>query len=153
MPRGVPNGGAVKGTHTKDALQAKAKAKQAHHEQLAAAIELVAKGKGLMAVVGMVEGCTLEQVKYAVRQATKKTPTRQAWVILTDLEMKRLVKWCIACARNDNPATETEVSDQVTKILQCRRLANRANRRECNVELSTAEKRIALEGGYLSMLP
>lgn len=150
MPQGVPNGGAAKGTHTKAALMSKATAKKAHHEQLAAAVKLVAEGQGLGTVVGMVEGCNLEQIKYAVKKATSKQPTRQSWAILTDMEMEKLVKWCIASAKNDNPAMESEVNDQVTKILQCRRLANRAKRRASNIELSTAETRIALQGGTLS---
>eukprot|EP00966_Prymnesium_polylepis_P073903 1715193-Prymnesium_polylepis.1 len=63
--------------------------------------------------------------------------------------MARLVKWCLACASNDNPAKEREVSEQVTKILQCRRLANRhsqSGRPGCKVvPLTDAEERLALE--------
>ena len=144
-----PEGG--KGKYTKKALRAKADCKGAGaHEQLAAAVKMVAEGQGFHAVVGLVEGCTLEQIKYAVKKVS--APTRPAWAILTAIEMGKLVKWCSLSARNDNPATECEVSDQVAKMLQCRRLANRANRRPSNVNLCRAEKRIALglEGGTLS---
>lgn len=34
---------------------------------------------------------------------------------MKNYEMKKLVKWCIACAHNDNPAIEPMVGDQVTK--------------------------------------
>jgi len=42
---------------------------------------------------------------------------RPAWAILTETEMASLVKWVLACAANDNPAVEREVSEQVTKML------------------------------------
>ena len=74
--------------------------------------------------------------------------------ILTPTETDSLVKWLLGSAQNDNPATEAEASAQVTKMLQCRRLANRRKRsgkpNAAVVELTAAEVRVGLDGGELS---
>ena len=143
------------GTYTKAALAKKAALKVAHQEQLQKAVTLVAAGEGGPGkVAGMVDGCTRSQIATAVMHASAGVPFRAAYEILTKLEMARLVKWCLACAANDNPAKEREVSEQVAKMLQCRRLANRhaqSGRPSCKVvPLTAAEERIALDGGLLS---
>ena len=93
------------------------------------------------------------QIRYAIKLAAAPRPSRPAWAILTKIEMERLVKWVLACAANDNPALEREVSEQVTKMLQVRRLANRKHHSGTSVSivaLTSAEERLALEGGMLS---
>jgi hypothetical protein len=143
------------GTYTKEALLKKAAIKAAHQVQLEAAVALVADGSmGPDKAATLVEGCTCAQIRYAIKKGLEEKPSRPAWAILTKIEMQRLVKWVLACAANDNPSTEKETSEQVAKMLQCRRLANRANHNgradSSNVELSPAEERLALEGGDLS---
>ena len=141
------------GTHTLAALHAKAAAKAAHKIQLDKAVALVSDGKGGPdKVANMVEGCSARQIKYALAKAKSSTGWRAAWSILTDIEMQRLVTWVKASAANDNPATESEVSNQVAEMLQCRRLAYRKAHTEKTsiVPLSAAEERLALEGGHLS---
>ena len=148
-----PVKGAKPGTHTHAALQEKAAAKAAHQAQLDQAVALIADGKGGPdKVAKMVEGCSVRQVKYALSKSLSKRPWRPAWAILTKVEMQRLVKWVLASASNDNPSTEAEVSEQVTKMLQCRRLAWRKahTQKTSIVPLSAAEERLALEGGNLS---
>eukprot|EP00966_Prymnesium_polylepis_P279176 6449674-Prymnesium_polylepis.1 len=86
-----PVSGLKPGTHTREALQAKAAAKAAHKIQLKIAVDFVAEGAGGPdAVAKMVEGCTVDQVKYAIKKAKLKKPVRAAWSILTDIEMQRL---------------------------------------------------------------
>lgn len=143
------------GSYTREAMARKVEAKAAHQKQLDKAVALVAAGKGgAMVVADMVEGCTRSQIRTAVIKSKvleQGKPWRAQWAIMTPIEMERLVKWVIASADNDNPATEREVSEQVTKMLQCRRLANRSKHDgKHNVELTPAEKRLALEGGELS---
>ena len=107
------------GTHTQGALKRKALAKLAHQEQLDKAVALVLSGAGgPWTVSGMVEDCSVSQIKTAVAKAMMKKTFRASWAIMTDIENKRLVEWLMACADNDNPATESEVSEQVTKMLQ-----------------------------------
>ena len=143
------------GTHTKEALRQKAAAKVAHEEQLAKAVALVNSGKGGPAAVGsMVEGCTRSQIAHAVMKSKLHTPFRAQWDILTEIETKALVKWLLASAANDNPAKEREVSDKVSKMLQCRRLFNRKHQNgksnRAIIPLTVAEERIAIHGGELS---
>jgi hypothetical protein len=146
--------GAKPGTHTKAALRQKAVDRSAHQKQLAMAVALVADGAaGPDMAANMVEGVTARQIRYAITKASAKLSWRPAWTILTDIEMERLVQWVHACEANDNPAKEKEVSEQVQKMLQIRRLANRANKNGKStsiVELTPAEERIALKGGELS---
>ena len=142
------------GTHTNAALQAKSAAKAAHQVQLDKAVALVANGTGgACKIAGMVEGCTRNQIAHAIHLATRSN-WRPEFAIMTDLETDKLVKWILACAANDNPATESEVSEQVTKMLQCRRLANRHAKNgkpgSKTVPLTPAEERLALKGGVLS---
>ena len=142
------------GTYTKAALRLKAAAKAAHQKELEKAVTLVADGKfGVKAIVHMVTGCTVSQIRTAVHKATLEKPWRAAWSIMTEVEMERLVQWVLQSAANDNPATEVEVSEQVSKMLQCRRLHNRKvhnGKTATTVELTPAEERLALEGGVLS---
>ena len=143
------------GIYTKAALAKKAALKVAHNLELQKAVALVTAGEGGPGkVADMVVGCTRSQIATAVMHASAKVPFRAAYDIMTKVEMERLVKWCLACAANDNPATEKEVSEQVTKILQCRRLANRhmqsGKPSSRVVPLTPAEDRLALEGGLLS---
>ena len=143
------------GTFTKQALQAKAAAKRAHQLELGKAVQLVADGEGGPdKVSNLVMGCTPRQIQYALSKARSDQPWRPAWSILTSIEMERLVKWLLNSAANDNPATEKEVSEQVRKMLLCRRLFNRKHKNGRDnsslVELSAAEERLALEGGDLS---
>ena len=146
--------GAKIGTHTKEALRKKADAKAAHQVQLGLAVAIVADGAaGPDKAARMVEGCTARQVRYAIEKASASKQWRPAWSILTEIEMQKLVVWVLACAGNDNPAKEREVSEQVRKMLLVRRLANRSKqngRSTSIVDLSPAEERIALEGGELS---
>jgi hypothetical protein len=148
------NKGTRPGTHTKDALRQKAAAKKEHQVQLGKAVALVATGAvGPDAAASKVEGCTARQLRYAIEKGSATQPCRPAWAILTVVEMKRLVEWVLACEANDNPAKEREVSDQVQKMLQVRRLANRSKQNGKTttiVELTPAEERIAIEGGALS---
>ena len=110
--------GAKLGTHTKEALRKKAGAKAAHQVQLGRAVAIVADGAaGPDKAASMVEGCTGRQVRYAIENASASKQWRPAWAILTEIEMQKLVKWVLACAANDNPAKEREVSEQVRKML------------------------------------
>ena len=94
------------GTHTKGALRTKAAAKAAHQVQLGKAVALVADGEGGPERVSkLVEGCTPRQIKYALSKARADKAWRPAWSIMTPIEMQRLVKWLLASAANDNPAT------------------------------------------------
>ena len=62
--------------------------------------------------------------------------------------------WITSSARNDSPCTESQVSEKVTQMLQCRLLFNRQNHSgkaaAARIPLSKAEERIALQGGVLS---
>lgn len=118
------------GTFTREALMKKSREQKEHREQLAKAVALVADGKsgGSYAVARLVVGCNRKQIEYAIQKAqTLKTRLHQrpAWSIMTEIEVQRLVAWLGASAANDNPAMENEVSEQVVKMLQCRRLAHR----------------------------
>ena len=153
----MPGGKGLKlGEYTHTALRRKVEAKDAHQVELAKAVALNASGAGgAMKVAGMVEGCSVQQVKTAIFKHNHPSQ-RPAWAIMTEVETQRLVKWVLASASNDNPATESEVSEQVAKMLQCRRLAFRKARNGKEpfnprlVDLSPAEHRLALEGGNLS---
>ena len=113
------------GQYTQAAMARKAAAKRAHVEHLNKAMELVAGGAGgYVAVASMVEGCSPRQIEYAWEKMSAKKQ-RPAWSILTRNEITSLVQWVLASARNDNPCTETQLSDKVTEVLQCRRLFNR----------------------------
>jgi hypothetical protein len=146
--------GAKPGTHTKAALRQKAVDRSAHLQQLAIAVAIVADGAaGPDMAASIVEGVSARQVRYAIAKASTMLSWRPARAILTDIEMKRLVQWVHACEANDNPAREKEVSEQVQKMLQIRRLANRANKNGNStsiVGLTPAEEHIALKGGELS---
>ena len=150
----MPSGKTVKcGTHTRDALLAKAAAKAVHQVQLDMAVALITDECRPFAVAKMVDGCTVSQIKTALAKSLLKQPWRAAWSILTAIENQRLVEWVLACAANDNPCTESEVSIQVTKMLQCRHLHNRTKKNGKGgtvVPLTPAEHRLALEGGLLS---
>eukprot|EP00966_Prymnesium_polylepis_P062799 1457490-Prymnesium_polylepis.1 len=101
-----------------------------HQVQLGKAVALVATSAvGPEAAASKVEGCTARQVKYAIEKGLEKQPHRAAWEILTQVELKRLVEWVLACEANDNPAKERKVSEQMQKMLQVRRLANRSKKR------------------------
>ena len=104
-------------------------------------------------MVGRVEGCTRSQIRTACDKAAEPK-VRAAWEILTEPETNSLVKWLLTCARNDNPATEAEVSDKVKELLQHRRLFNRkhqsGSRANACVPLTSAEERIRLKSGSLS---
>ena len=143
------------GTYTHDALCAKKAGKLAHEEQLALAVALAAAGGGGgMKLSSKVVGCSRQQIDRAIAKAALKVQPRPAWAILTAIETASLVKWILACAQNDNPAVETEVGEQVKKILLCRRLFKRKKQNgkpnAVVTPLSDAEKRIALDGGDLS---
>lgn len=135
----------------------KSREQKEHWEQLAKAVALVADGKsgGSYAVARLVVGCNRKQIEYAIQKAqTLKTRLHQrpAWSIMTEIEVQRLVAWLGASAANDNPAMENEVSEQVVKMLQCRRLAHRKAKgtKSSIAPLTPAEERLALEGGHLS---
>ena len=143
------------GTHTHEALLRKVADKRAHQEQLDKAVALHVSGAGGSQVISQhVQGCTRQQIDRAIAKSKLAEPPRAAWAILTETEGHALVKWLLASAENDNPATEGEVSIKVTKMLQCRRLSNRKNHSgkasASLVPLSAAEERIALNGGVLS---
>lgn len=114
------------GTHTHLALRAKKEDQRAHEEQLAIAVGLHTSGGGSgMKLSKLVEGCSRQQIDRAIAKNLLKTQPRPQWAILTPIETQRLVQWVLACASNDNPAVEREVSDQVRRMLLCRRLFNR----------------------------
>jgi hypothetical protein len=143
------------GTHTHEALCSKAAAKRAHQDQLAIAVGLHASGGGGgMQLSKMVEGCSRQQIDRAIAKSVLKQPPRPQWEILTEYETTSLVKWVLASAANDNPAVENEVSEQVRRMLLCRRLYNRKKKsgkpNASTVELTTAELRIAIDNGDLS---
>ena len=143
------------GTHTHLALRAKKEDQRAHEEQLAIAVGLHTSGGGSgMKLSKLVEGCSRQQIDRAIAKNLLKTQPRPQWAILTPIETQRLVQWVLACASNDNPAVEREVSDQVRRMLLCRRLFNRKKKGSYSsaklVDLSTAEMRIAIDGGDLS---
>ena len=143
------------GTHTHAAFRKKFDEKRAHEEQLQLALEFMEAGRGgARAVSKLVEGCSRRQIAGALAKATSPAATRPNWQILTPTETGSLVRWLLASARNDNPACEADVTVQVAKMLQCRRLANRRHHSgkagSSRVALSRAEERIAIGGGELS---
>ena len=143
------------GIYTMAALRQNFEGKRAHKEQLALAVEFVKAGRGgPQAASAAVLGCTRSQVDTAVKKTASKVTPRAPWQILTPTETDSLVKWLLGSAQNDNLATEAEASAQVTKMLQCRRLANRRKRsgkpNAAVVELTAAEVRVGLDGGELS---
>ena len=147
--------GDKRGTQTHDALVSKLAAKRAHEEELAKAVALHASGAGGSRVLcGKVLGCSYQQIDRAIAKSMLEQAPRPQWAILTDIEGEALVKWLLLSAQNDNPATEREVSVQVTKMLQVRRLYNRKHQTgklsASLVPLSLAEVRLAVEGGVLS---
>ena len=152
----APPTAAGSGAYTHLALVAKRAEKAAHEIQLAKAVALIEGGAhgAARAVSHLVEGCSFQQIGRAVERSSAAKPSRARWEILTPIENERLVAWITSSARNDSPCTESQVSEKVTQMLQCRLLFNRQNHTgkaaAARIPLSKAEERIALQGGVLS---
>ena len=111
---------------TKGALASKARAKLAHQEQLKKAVEFVLAGKGgAQRAAAQFDGCSKKQIEYAVLKQQDGSLARPSWSILTEIESTRLAEWLHGSAKNDNPATEDEITFKVKELLQARKLANR----------------------------